>query len=78
MALAGGGMVLASWVLIVADRHTPVTNNWGTPLGAALEALAVLSFCVVGARIAGQQPANPIGWVLPSGGLLLELGWVGG
>jgi signal transduction histidine kinase len=74
MVLAGGGMVLASGVLVVADRHVAAGNNWGTPIGGAVPAFALLSFCVVGARIAGRQPANPVGWILLSYGLLWELG----
>src|SRR5436305_1427976 len=74
MVLAGGGMVLASGVLIVADRHVAAASNWGTPIGGAVQALALLSFCVVGARIAGRQPTNPVGWILLSYGLLWELG----
>jgi signal transduction histidine kinase len=60
-------------VLVALGRHDPAPGTFGF---RGSEAVFALAFGTMGALIAARRPANPIGWLFVSGGVLGGAGFV--
>ena len=61
-------------VLLFLNRVTTLaTGGWGTANYAFILLVVILSFTLVGALISSRLPANPVGWICLSVGLIMAL-----
>jgi hypothetical protein len=69
-------LIVASVVLLVLNRPTQVVEGagvWGTANAPFIFLVIALDFTLVGALVASQRPANPIGWISLTAGFAVAL-----
>ncbi len=67
-------LLAARVVLLVLNKDTTLaTGGWGTANYAFILLVIILAFTLVGALISSRLPANPIGWICLTIGLILAL-----
>jgi hypothetical protein len=76
LGLLSVALIVASAVLLVLNRPTQVVEGagvWGTANAPFIFLVIALDFTLVGALVASQRPANPIGWIWLTAGFALAL-----
>ena len=68
-------LLAVSGVLLLLNGPSEGGSTWGTEYNNFIFPVVALAFALVGALIASRLPANPIGWICLTIGLVMMPRW---